>query len=389
MTALRALRPIALFAVCATTVCAATSCARSDRFPFSGTVIRDAALVGSTVGGRVTSVRVAAGDSVRAGEILVTFDDADERAAVAAAQAQARQAAANYDDLAAGPLASETAQAEAQAAQSLAAYDQALLGSRGRIASARASARSAADAYRQAAAQADLAEKTARRQSMLYAQGAISAQASDEAVAGYRSAVAAMAAARARLQDARAQAAVVERADVPEQTNAAAQSYQASLAHAATVRAGARPQTLAAAHYALQAAQAQLAAQSARLAQCVVRAPADGTISAIDLRPGDIVAPNVGIATVEERHNPYVRIYVDQADIGRFSLRAKVDVRSDAVPGRTFTGTIEQIDSAAQFTPRDVETPEDRASLTFGVKVRIDDPGGVVRAGTTASVALP
>ena len=384
MTAARAIALIVLIAVCA-----ATACSRSDRFPFSGTVVRDSALVGSTVGGRVTSVRVSAGDSVRAGQVLVTFDDADERAALAAAQAQERQAAANYDDLAAGPLASEISQANAQAAQSLAVYEQALLGTEGRIASARASARSAADAYRQAAAQSVLAEKTAQRQTALYAQGAISAQAADEAVAAYRSARAAAAGARARLQDARAQASVVESADVPEQTNAAAQSYQASLAHAATVRAGARPQTLTAARFALQAAQAQVAAQSARLAQCVVRSPADGTISAIDLRPGDIIAPNVGVATVEERRNPYVRIYVDQADIGRFSLRAKVDVRSDAMTGRTFTGTIEQIDSDAQFTPRDVETPEDRASLTFGVKVRIDDPDGVVRAGTTASVALP
>jgi HlyD family secretion protein len=384
MTAPRAFRLILILIACAV-----AACARSDRFPFSGTVIRDSALVGSTVGGRVTSVRVSAGDSVRAGQVLVTFDDADERAAVAAAQAQARQAAANYDDLAAGPLQSEIAQAEAEAAGSQAVYEQALRGNRGRVASARASARAAADAYRQAAAQADLAEKTARRQTSLYAQGAVSAQTADEAVAGYRSAVAAMGAARARMQDARAQASIVERADVPEQTNAAAQSYQAALARAATVRAGTRPQTLTAARFALQAAQAQVAAQSARLEQCVVRAPADGTISAIDLRPGDIVAPNVGIATVEERRNPYVRIYVDQANIGRFSLRAKVDVQSDALPGRALTGTIEQIDSDAQFTPRDVETPEDRASLTFGVKVRIDDQGGVVRAGTTASVALP
>ncbi len=384
MTARAARRLILLVAVCA-----ATSCASANRFPFSGTVVKESALVGSTVGGRVTSVRVAAGDSVHAGQVLVTFDDADEQAAVAVARAQASQAAATLADLVAGPRGSEIAEADALAAQSMAVYQQSLRSSAGRIASAQAQTRAAQDALRQAAAQAVLAEKTARRQTALYAQGAVSAQDADEAVAGYRSARAAANAARARLADARSQAAIVERADVPEETNAAAQASQASLARASTVRAGTRPQALAAARYALQAAQAQLAAQSSRLAQCTVRAPSDGTVSAIDLNPGDIVAPNIGVATVEEKRNPYVRIYVDQSDIGRFSPGANVSVRSDAVPGRDFTGVVEQIDSDAAFTPRDVETPEDRATLTFGVKVRIDDPDSLVRAGTTASVALP
>ena len=385
MPASRVFRNVFLAAACI----AIASCARGERFPFSGTVLKDSALVGSTVGGRVTSVRVAVGDRVRANQILVTLDDSDERAAVAAARAQASQAAANLADLTAGPLESDVAQANAQAAQALAGYRQAQLGAADRIASARAQARAAADTYRQAAAQAGLSARTAQRQETLYRQGAVSAQAADEAVAAYRSALAAMRAARARAADARAQASVVSQADVPQQTNAAEQAYEASSARAATVLAGARPQTIAAARFALQAAQAQIAVQSARLAQCVVRAPADGVVSAIDLHPGDIVAPNAGIATVEELRDPYVRIYVDQSDLARFRLGAKLAVRSDAISGRDFTGTVEQVDTDAQFTPRDVQTAEDRAALTFGVKVRISDPDGLVRAGTTASVAMP
>jgi hypothetical protein len=65
-----------------------------------------------------------------------------------------------------------------------------------------------------------------------------------------------------------------------------------------------------------------------------------------------------------------------------------VTVRSDAFPKQTFTGRVEAIDSSAQFTPRDVQTAEDRANLVFGVKVRVHDPDHVLRGGTTAAVAL-
>jgi HlyD family secretion protein len=64
-------------------------------------------------------------------------------------------------------------------------------------------------------------------------------------------------------------------------------------------------------------------------------------------------------------------------------------VRSDALAGRVFDGRIETIDARAQFTPRDVQTAEDRADLAFGAKVRIADPDRALRAGTTVDVALP
>ena len=64
-------------------------------------------------------------------------------------------------------------------------------------------------------------------------------------------------------------------------------------------------------------------------------------------------------------------------------------MRSDALAGRVFEGHIETIDARAQFTPRDVQTAEDRAALAFGIKVRIADPDRALRAGTTVDVALP
>ena len=127
----------------------------------------------------------------------------------------------------------------------------------------------------------------------------------------------------------------------------------------------------------------------AKLAECTVRAPADGVVSALDLHRGDLVAPGAIVATVDEFKDPYVRIYVRQADLARFAMGTAVHVRADAAPDKIFDGVVAQVDSNAQFTPRDVQTPEDRADLSFGVKIRVHDPGNALHGGTTASVAVP
>lgn len=372
------------------TTFAITSCGSSaSDYPYSGTVLRESAAVGSTLGGRVTSVPVAIGARVRAGQVIVTFDDAQQRAAVAAAQAQTRAAEATFEDALAGPRPSDIARADAQAAQAQAELEQLRLSGGPRNASAVAQVRASAAGLAQAQANAGIATRTAQRQRELYARGAVSLQAADSAEAAARAAVAAVASARALLRAAQAQAASVEGADVPQQTQAALEAYAAAAAQAATVRAGTRPDQIQSLRAQALAARANLALAEAKLAECTVRAPGDGIVNSLDLHRGDLVAPGVSVATIDEFLDPYVRIYVRQADLARFRTGVAVRVRSDAEPGKIFNGVVAQVDTSAQFTPRDVQTPEDRADLTFGVKIRIHDPDGALHGGTTASVAVP
>ncbi|MDE2573017.1 MAG: HlyD family efflux transporter periplasmic adaptor subunit, partial [bacterium] len=118
-------------------------------------------------------------------------------------------------------------------------------------------------------------------------------------------------------------------------------------------------------------------------------APADGVLRNLDLRPGDIVEPGAAVAVVDEFLDPYVRIYVPQRALGSFVVGRGVEVRSDALAGRRFNGTIEEVDTNAQFTPRNVQTAEDRGDLVFGVKIRIHDPKRMIYGGTTVEVAAP
>ena len=373
------------FASIAVSACAA----RHDAFAYSGTVQADAAGVGSTAGGRVAEVLASDGQRVAKGALLVRFDDRQQVAAYRAALAQEAQAAASLRDLEAGPREADVAKAAASAAQAQAVYRRAQLELPSQIASARQSVHAAQAEANAAAAAATTASRDFSRARQLYDQGAVPAQQLDAAQAAAASAQSASAAAQARLRSAESALSAVRNGAAEADVSSAAGAAAAAEANLDLVRVGARTDQVAAAQAALAAATADVAAAAARLDDAHVRSPADGIVDQLDLHPGDLVNPGAPVATIDEFGDPWVRIYVTQTDMQRVRAGATVSVRSDALAGRTFSGRVEAIDAQAQFTPRDVQTAQDRADLAFGVKVRIRDPDRFLRAGTTVDVALP
>lgn len=151
----------------------------------------------------------------------------------------------------------------------------------------------------------------------------------------------------------------------------------------------AMPQFAAQANAAVDATRAALDVANATLDEMTVRSQVDGVVEAIDLQPGDLLAPGATAAVIDTRADPSVRIYVPQSSLAPFDLGKMVNVRSDALPGQAFTGTVVERDLTAQYTPRDVQTADERADLTFGVKIRIHDPKHRLYGGTTVTVTLP
>jgi len=360
----------------------------NNRYAYSGTLQPESASVGSTIGGRVIGVEATDGQRVQRGQILLRLDDKDQRAALGAAVSQEAQAAAALADLEAGPRPEEITRARAAEAQAKAQYDKALLASPHELSVARDNVRQARGARAQAQATNNQATANFERAQRLFSAGAISAQAFDEARAAQAYAQGALVAARAHVGAAIAQLNEARKASLPQDVVAAQQFYASAVANRQLVEAGARPQALVQARAALDAAKAGVAAAESRLAEMVVRAPTDGIVESLDLLPGDLVGPRAQVAVVREFRDPFVRIYVAQHDLGKVAVGASVRVRSDALGGDVFDGTIEQIDQDAQFTPRDVQTAEDRADLAYGVKVRVYDPDRKLHGGTTVEVAL-
>jgi len=121
----------------------------------------------------------------------------------------------------------------------------------------------------------------------------------------------------------------------------------------------------------------------------VVVAPERAVVEVLMMRPGDIAAANQAVALVLRADDLWVKAYISEVDLGRIHLGQKVEVTSDTFPGKRFEGVITYIASASEFTPRNVQTIDERRHQVFGFKVRVSDPQGVFKSGMAADVWLP
>lgn len=131
----------------------------------------------------------------------------------------------------------------------------------------------------------------------------------------------------------------------------------------------------------LDAARAQLAEVDAQLRELTVFSPTNCVLETLSVKVGDVAEPNREVATLLFTSHLWVRVFVPETWLGRVKLGDTANIRVDAFPGRDFKGVIEQIARTAEFTPRNVQTVEERVKQVFGVKIRLDNKDGDLRAG--------
>jgi multidrug resistance efflux pump len=155
----------------------------------------------------------------------------------------------------------------------------------------------------------------------------------------------------------------------------------------ALLEAGARKEDLAEARAMVASARAAVAAIQRQIAELSVRAPLDSVVEAVDLRPGDLIAPNAPLIALSDPSELWVRAYVPE---NRLDLRLgrQVAVRVDSFPGRRFAARISFISRTAEFTPSNVQTPEERSKQVFRIKATLEEGLDVLRAGMAADVFL-
>jgi multidrug resistance efflux pump len=340
----------------------------------SGTIEAHEVLVGSKVGGRVAKVHVREGDRVKPGQVLVELERDEMEARKADAAGAVAQAQATLDQLVAGSRPEEIARARRTADAARETYLGVKTWPRAEeVAQARADL---------AAAEADLAfaEAQFRRFDDLFRDGAVAKADLDNAQSRRDADRAKLASLRERLR-------IMETGSRPEDLRAAEARYKEADESRKLVEKGPREEEIRQARAALQAARARLQVIETQLAEMVVTSPADAVVEVFDVRPGNLAAPNKPLATLIEP-DLWVRVYVPESQIGRLRLGQQVTVRVDSFPNRRFQGVVEQINRKAEFTPRNVQTPEERVNQVFGVKVRLDNREGLLRAGMAADVTL-
>ena len=155
------------------------------------------------------------------------------------------------------------------------------------------------------------------------------------------------------------------------------------------VQSGPRVERIAAQRALVQSAQAQLQQVSAQLANAVVVAPFGGVVTVRQRQPGEIVAPGAPVVTVANFDDRWVRIYIAENRLGAVSIGEAATITTDTYRDRTYAGAVSFIASEAEFTPRNVQTTEERVKLVYAVKVRITgDTTLALKPGMPADVSL-
>ncbi len=140
------------------------------------------------------------------------------------------------------------------------------------------------------------------------------------------------------------------------------------------VREGARKENIDAAESRQQQARAALATAEQRLQDTEIHSPIDGIVLRKNVELGETVGQGVSIYTIGDLANPWIKVYVKEDKLGLIKLGQKAKVTSDTYRGKTYDGWVSYISSEAEFTPKSVQTQEERVKLVFGVKVRVENP---------------
>ncbi len=340
----------------------------------SGIIEADEIRLGSRVGGRVAKVYVEEGQTIEQDELLIELEPFDlvERENEAARALAAREA--DYQRLANGLRPEEVAQAKARHDQLKARLDLLEAGPREQeIEASRAR-------LRVAEAELKLARQLYDRHAELVQRNAISTEEFERSSEEFEAAQAMLVVRQQELRILEVGAREEEKREARAAVEEAQQAWQMAAQ-------GFRQEEIDQAQAARDAAQAALDAIRRQKEELLITSPLAGRVDALDLQPGDMVAAGAPVLSIVDDQHLWVRAYVPQNRVG-MQIGQQLRVTVDSLPQRSFLGTVSYISRQAEFTPSNVQTPEERSKLVFRVKVTLEDTGPGLRPGMTADVWL-
>ena len=139
-----------------------------------------------------------------------------------------------------------------------------------------------------------------------------------------------------------------------------------------------------------QIKQAEATAQLVRtqIARATVTAPIGGTVLARSVEPGEMVMPGTPLLTLADLEHCWVRFYIPETKLGIVKLGQKIEILSDSYPGKPYEGIVVSVAAKAEFTPKNVQTREERVRLVYGVKVAVKNPNGELKIGMPVDAKL-
>ncbi|TCK62538.1 efflux RND transporter periplasmic adaptor subunit [Seleniivibrio woodruffii] len=302
----------------------------NENVEFSGTVEVTDVVLSFKTSGRLVEVGYKEGDTVPAGAVAARLDDADQKLAVKTAEANVAVSEAALQELLAGSRRQEIQNAEAAVDMANAA----LMRSKDDMEQARA----------------DRA-----RFEYLYQNSGLSKYDFEQIDTKYNKSVSTV-----------------------KEAEGAVKSAKEKLSLALE---GTRSETIKKAYAALELAKSQLMTAKQNLEYTALTSPITGRVLTRAAEPGEFVQTGSAIMNVADLNDSWVRGYIGEKVLGRVHLGDVVEIRSDSYPDKVFKGRVSFIADEAEFTPKSVQTPEERVNFMYRIKVVLDNEGQMLKTG--------
>jgi len=154
------------------------------------------------------------------------------------------------------------------------------------------------------------------------------------------------------------------------------------------VKEGSRSEQIAVDRQAVRQAMENTRLSRIKLGYTVLMAPTSGVILTREAELGEVVGPGTPIVTLAEVDHPWLRAYISETDLGRVCWGQAARVTTDTYPGKAYTGRLSFIASDAEFTPKSVETQNERVTLVYKIKIEIPNPNHELKPGMPADAVL-
>jgi HlyD family secretion protein len=373
----------------------------------SGSIEGEEISIVSEFGGRIVGLYVDEGDEIEAEQVLIELDTSLLDAQMAQAKAAVGAAEANLANVKAGTHPAEILAAQASLGQAIAERSAAETAWQdslailadpqeidARIVEAQASVDLAEVQIEQAEAQLAAAEverdqyrargsMQEKWQYVIYDYQVEAARAAIEsAKANHRGAEETLAALKALRENPLAIQSQLHLAEA--QYQIAVAGVAVALAELDELKAGPTMEEIAAAEAQIAQAEAAVAALQTQVAKMTLQSPIDGIVTSRSTHSGEAALAGATLLTVANVDEVKLTVYIPEDELGRVYLGQGVEVQVDSFPGRVFAGTVSYISQQAEFTPKNVQTEEERVNMVFAVRVRLPNPDHALKPGMPA-----
>lgn len=352
---------------------------------FSGNIEVTETQMSFRIAGRMEERQVEEGDTVVAGQVVARLEKSDQTIALAQSAANLAYTEAVLAELVAGSRKEDIDRAEAKVMQARHSLTELRNGSRiQEVESARAERDSAKAAEQSAIVQLKQARIDQNRYSSLYKDNSVSKNALETYQTLLETAENRVKETHARTKAADERLALLKAGPRIEQIRRAEAVLKQAEAEYALIKSGPRIESIDQARAKVRGAEETVNYAKQQLRYTELAAPMNAVVLSTSAEEGEYLNPASPVLTLGRVEKPWLRAYINEKDLGRIQLGQQVEVSTDTFPDKTYQGRVSYISSQAEFTPKTVQTFEERVKLMFRIKVLLDNPDNELKPGMPA-----